>query len=104
MIPTALQDITKGLIKSAIYMVSISVLAAVYAAWHGIQGTFYGAAFGLKVVDVKPNGVIEVPEIYGLEGDDKEQSEGLRKKIGKVLRVSEDVGMCVEWLLLQLTA
>lgn len=56
------------------------------------------------IVEVKPNGIIEVPDIQGLEIDNKEEFELLRKKMAKALRVSEDVGMSVEWLFLQLAA
>ena len=53
-------------------------------------------AFVHLSVLVLPNGVIDVSEVSGTSSD--QDTTSLKARVGKMLSVTEDIGMVVEWL------
>lgn len=57
-------------------------------------------AFLIFTVDVLRNGIIEVPNVQGVDLRDK--SEELKRRLARVVRASENLGVVVDWLLREL--
>ena len=55
-------------------------------------------AFVHLSVMVLPNGVIDVSEVSGTSDQD---TTSLKARVGKMLSVTEDIGMVVEWLVVR---
>lgn len=72
----------------------------IFLPLQGVRSVRDGRSFIHSAVIVKLNGVIEVSELSGISNSD---TSILRTKLSRILTLTEDIGMAVEWLTEQAT-
>lgn len=90
---------TAATTKSCKVIITISVSASIFS--RKVLASLKAQNFLRLDVEILPNGIVEVVNIIGVELE-KEKMDDLKKRLARVVRCMEDVGMAVAWTIREL--